>query len=208
MLPNLPFIIHHTIRLYVDQNSSVGIATRYRPDGQRLLACWGCGFEFRRGTWMSVFYSKDKRQNAGHSRQMKQVRIKAQSGSKRIKKIRVGTRFSAPVQTGRGAHPASCTTGTGSFPGIKRPARGVDHLSPSTTLKPPKKHGKLQIIYVFVCPQQVSEDRVVRTPDSYLGLPGFKSRPEDRLTGMRFFSVPPTRHTVMSTTTVLRFNGS
>jgi len=24
-----------------------------------------------------------------------------------------------PVQTGPGAHPASCTTGTGSFPGVK-----------------------------------------------------------------------------------------
>ena len=29
-----------------------------------------------------------------------------------------GARFSA-VQTGPGAHPASCTTGTGSFPGVK-----------------------------------------------------------------------------------------
>ena len=28
-------------------------------------------------------------------------------------------RFSAPVQTGPGAHPATCTTGTGSFPGVK-----------------------------------------------------------------------------------------
>ena len=28
-------------------------------------------------------------------------------------------RFSAPVQTGPGAHPGSCTMGTGSFPGIK-----------------------------------------------------------------------------------------
>jgi len=32
---------------------------------------------------------------------------------------RWGARFSAPVQTGPGAHPASCTTGTGSFPGAK-----------------------------------------------------------------------------------------
>ena len=32
---------------------------------------------------------------------------------------RWGTRFSAPVQNGPGAHPASCTMGTGSFPGIK-----------------------------------------------------------------------------------------
>jgi len=36
----------------------------------------------------------------------------------------VGTRFSAPVQTGPGAHPASCTTGTGSFPEINC-GRGV-----------------------------------------------------------------------------------
>jgi hypothetical protein len=33
-------------------------------------------------------------------------------------------RFSAPVQTGPGAHPASCTMGTGSFPGVKY-GRGV-----------------------------------------------------------------------------------
>ena len=30
-----------------------------------------------------------------------------------------GARFFAPVQTGPGAHPASCTMGTGSFPGEK-----------------------------------------------------------------------------------------
>jgi len=28
---------------------------------------------------------------------------------------------------GPGAHPVSCTMGIGSFPGIKRPGRGVDH---------------------------------------------------------------------------------
>ena len=32
---------------------------------------------------------------------------------------RRGAGFSAPVQTGRGAHPASCTMGTESFPGVK-----------------------------------------------------------------------------------------
>jgi hypothetical protein len=31
----------------------------------------------------------------------------------------VGARFSAPAQTGPGAHPASCTMGTGSFLGVK-----------------------------------------------------------------------------------------
>jgi hypothetical protein len=38
--------------------------------------------------------------------------------------IPVGARFSAPVQTGPGAHPASCTMGTRSFPGVKS-GRGV-----------------------------------------------------------------------------------
>jgi hypothetical protein len=45
-------------------------------------------------------------------------------------RIPVGARFSAPVQTGPGAHPASYTMGTGSFPGVKRPGRGVDHPPP------------------------------------------------------------------------------
>ena len=39
-----------------------------------------------------------------------------------------GARFSAPVQTGPGAHTASCTMDTGSFSGRKeRPRRGADH---------------------------------------------------------------------------------
>jgi hypothetical protein len=41
-------------------------------------------------------------------------------------------RFSATVQTGPGAHPASCTMGTGSFPGVKRQGNGVNHLPPSS----------------------------------------------------------------------------
>jgi hypothetical protein len=43
-----------------------------------------------------------------------------------------GARFFAHVQTGPGAHPASCTMGTGSFPGVKRPGRGADHPPPSS----------------------------------------------------------------------------
>ena len=39
----------------------------------------------------------------------------------------VGARFSAPVQTDPGSHPASYTKGTGLFPGVKRPGRGVNH---------------------------------------------------------------------------------
>jgi hypothetical protein len=41
-----------------------------------------------------------------------------------------GSRFSGAVQTGPGAHPAPYTMGTGLFPGVKRPARGVTHLAP------------------------------------------------------------------------------
>jgi len=44
----------------------------------------------------------------------------------------VGGEFSAPVQTGPGAHPASYTMGTGSVPGVKWPGRGVDHPLPSS----------------------------------------------------------------------------
>jgi hypothetical protein len=39
-------------------------------------------------------------------------------------RIPMGARFSAPVQTGPGAHPASCTMGTVSFLGVKY-GRGV-----------------------------------------------------------------------------------
>ena len=46
--------------------------------------------------------------------------------------VGVGSRFSTPVQTGSGAHPASYTMGTGSFPGVKRPGRGIDHPPPSS----------------------------------------------------------------------------
>jgi len=42
---------------------------------------------------------------------------------------RWGKRFSAPVQTGPGAHPASYTVGTGSFPGGK--AAGAWPLPPT-----------------------------------------------------------------------------
>jgi hypothetical protein len=35
--------------------------------------------------------------------------------------------FSASVQTGPEAHPASCPTVTGPFPGVKQPGRSVNH---------------------------------------------------------------------------------
>jgi hypothetical protein len=43
-----------------------------------------------------------------------------------------GARFSTPVQTDTGAHPASYTMGTGSFLLVKRPGRGADHRPASS----------------------------------------------------------------------------
>jgi hypothetical protein len=53
---------------------------------------------------------------------------------------RWGARFFAPVQTGPGAHPASCTMGTGSFSGIKS-GRGVT-LTPHPLLVPWSRNGR------------------------------------------------------------------
>jgi hypothetical protein len=47
-------------------------------------------------------------------------------------RIPEGARFFAHVQIGPVVHPASCTMGTGSFPGVKRPGRGTDHPPPSS----------------------------------------------------------------------------
>jgi hypothetical protein len=46
----------------------------------------------------------------------------------------VEARFSAPVQTGPGAHPDSCTMGTGSFLGKERPGRDAEPSPPSSAV--------------------------------------------------------------------------
>ena len=58
---------------------------------------------------LCLLYSKDKRQSKG--KQDKKVQMKY----KERKKIPAGEIFSAPVQTGPGAHPISYTMGTVSF---------------------------------------------------------------------------------------------
>jgi hypothetical protein len=45
---------------------------------------------------------------------------------------RWGVIFSAPLQTGPGAHSVFYTMGTGSFPLVNRPGRGVDYPPPSS----------------------------------------------------------------------------
>jgi len=53
---------------------------------------------------------------------------------------RWGAKFSAPVQTGPGAHPASCTMGTESFPGVKS-GWGV-------TLTPHRGQERRELLYI------------------------------------------------------------
>jgi len=48
---------------------------------------------------------------------------------------RWGARYSSTVQAGPGGHPASYIMVTGSFPGIKRPGRGVDRPHQEPMLK-------------------------------------------------------------------------
>ena len=55
--------------------------------------------------------------------------------------------FFASVHIGPGAHPASYTMGTGSFPGVKRPGRGVDHPSPSSVVV----EGRVQLYLFSLC---------------------------------------------------------
>ena len=65
-----------------------------------------------------------------------------------------GARFSAPIQTGPGAHPASCTIGTGSFPGVKS-GQGV-MLTPHPLLVPwSRKGGTIPLLPLWaVWPEQ------------------------------------------------------
>ena len=60
-------------------------------------------------------------------------------------RIPVMARFSAPVQTGAGVHPASCTMGTGSFPGVKTDGSVNLTLTPYSAVV---KKGKSYCLYL------------------------------------------------------------
>ena len=60
--------------------------------------------------------------------------LRARWARHQIPVVREGAWLSAPVQTGPRTHPASCTMGTGSFPGVKS-GRGVT-LTPHLLLVP------------------------------------------------------------------------
>ena len=81
----------------------------------------------------------------------------------------MGAIFSAPVQTGPGAHPASYTMGTGSLPGVKWPGCGVDH---QPHLAPRLKSGAvtLFLLWSFVdCSRVNFTFFVVYTACAYVG---------------------------------------
>ena len=59
--------------------------------------------------------------------------------------IPVGARFSAPVQTGPGSYPASCTIGTGSFQVVKS-GRGVT-LTPHPLLVPWSRKSRALLLF-------------------------------------------------------------
>jgi hypothetical protein len=56
----------------------------------------------------------------------------------------MGARFSAPVQTGLGAHPASCTMGTGFFSAVK--SGRVVTLTPHHLLAPWSKKCRVKLL--------------------------------------------------------------
>jgi hypothetical protein len=63
-------------------------------------------------------------------------------------RISAGAIFFAPVQTDPGAHPASSTKGTGSFPEVKRAGRDVDHPPPCSA----KVEGRVEL---YICSSSV-----------------------------------------------------
>ena len=105
-------------------------STCFEPDGsssgRRLCIQLWCGAFYMHQYKQSVGRRVWARQRSWYSDWLRAGR----SGDR----IPVGARFSAPVQTSPGAHPASCTMGTGSFPGVKSD-RGVT-LTPHPLLVP------------------------------------------------------------------------
>jgi hypothetical protein len=87
-------------------------------------------------------------------------------------RIPVQARFSAPVQTGPGAHPASYTRGTGSFLGVNRPGCGVDHQPLSSTEVKQRVQLYLYFPWAFIpCSRVTFTFRIsamVRSPTSAL----------------------------------------
>jgi hypothetical protein len=104
-------------------------------------------FKVNLETESDSIYSDNESVSDGHMRgiyplnrelgQLSQYSVWLRAGRPRFDPLQRGKDFSSIlcIQTGSGAHPASCTMGTGSpFPGAKaRPGRDADHSPPSST---------------------------------------------------------------------------
>ena len=70
-----------------------------------------------------------------------------------------GRDFPSPVETGPSVHPASCTTGTGSFLGVRLSERGVGH-PPTSVAKiielylPLGPRGLLYLYLTYLCQRE------------------------------------------------------
>jgi hypothetical protein len=134
--------------LYININgpgSTVGIATDYGLDGPGIESSGLGGL----GVCMLASGTQDRGFAPDRSRRIfpatstacstirykRQLKVQYQDNEAQDtaqKKTRWGRVFS---HTPRPAHPASCTMGTGSFPGVKRPRRGADHPPPLGEVK-------------------------------------------------------------------------
>jgi hypothetical protein len=128
--------------------NSVGIAAGYGLDGPGIEK----RLRWSRGLHAALWYPRSRVRSrpkpSDFSSACSTIRYKrplkvqyqnneAQDTNKYKKKIPAGARFFAPVQTGPGAHPVSCTIGTGSFPGVES-GRGLT-LTPHPLLVPRSK---------------------------------------------------------------------
>jgi hypothetical protein len=80
----------------------------------------------------------------------------------------VEVKFSVPVQTSPGAHPASYTMGTESFPGVKRPARGVDYTPTSSAKVKERTAINLLPLWAFVTCSRVNFTFNVPKTEEYI----------------------------------------
>ena len=87
---------------------------------------------------------------------------------------RWGARFSAPVQTGPGTQQASCTMGTGSFPGVKS-GRSVT-LTPHSLLVPSSWKGRaISLLPLWAVRLVQSLSACTRVHFTFLPLPAYRN---------------------------------
>jgi hypothetical protein len=73
-------------------------------------------------------------------------------------RIPVGARFSAPAQTGRGAHPTFYTMGTGFFPGGKAAGAWLDHPTHIAPMLKKSTAVPLLHLWTFVASSRVNSN--------------------------------------------------